>query len=244
VPRVAVMASTTIELETSDGGMPLYESVPDHEPGRAVIVVQEAFGVNAHIESICDRLAAVGYRAVAPHVFHRSGGGTAPYDDFSKVMPHFERLTDDAFVVDTGTTIRYLNDLGFDDRSIGTVGFCMGGRVTFLESIEFSLGAAVGFYGGGIVEGRFPQFPALIDRVPEMNTPWLGLFGDQDGSIPVDQVERLRVALADAPVECEVVRYADADHGFNCDARSSYEPACAADAWSRTLAWFQRHLSD
>ena len=90
------------------------------------------------------------------------------------------------------------------------------------------------------MNARFPQFPALIDEVPTLATPWLGLFGDRDGSIPVDDVEQLRVALSDAPVDAEVVRYAEAEHGFFCDLRPSYAADAAADAWVRTLAWFER----
>src|SRR5439155_27243788 len=96
---------------------------------------------------------------------------------------------------------------------IGIVGFCMGGRVTFLVALERALGAAVGFYGGGIVTGRFPQFPTLVDRVGELKTPWLGLFGDQDEGIPVADGEQLRKALEGAPVETHIVRYADAGPG-------------------------------
>ena len=101
----------------------------------------------------------------------------------------------------------YLHDAGFADAQIGTVGFCFGGRVTFLIAAERALGAAVGFYGGGIVHARFPQFPALVDRTPSLKTPWLGLFGDQDTGIPIEDVETLRTALADAPVDGEIVRY-------------------------------------
>ena len=93
--------------------------------------------------------------------------------------------------------------------------------------LERALGAAVGFYGGGIVHARFPQFPALVDRAARLQTPWLGLFGDQDAGIPVDDVEALRAALADAPVDSEIVRYADAEHGFHCDVRPAYNPAAA-----------------
>ncbi len=101
----------------------------------------------------------------------------------------------------------------------------------------------MGFYGGGIVTARFPQFPALVDRAQTMQAPWLGLFGDRDESIPVDDVEQLRDALGAASVDAEVVRYPDAEHGFHCDARPSYNADAAADGWTRTLDWFGRHLA-
>src|SRR2546430_13762367 len=125
---VAAMDTRTIELQTADGPMPLYEATPDGDPRRAVIVVQEAFGVNDHIEDVTRRFAAEGYHAVAPHLFHRAGGGTAPYDDFAKVMPLFEGLSDDAFLMDVDTTIDHLHQSGFTDGRTGIVGFCMGGR--------------------------------------------------------------------------------------------------------------------
>ena len=131
---------------------------------------------------------------------------------------------------------------GYADAQIGIVGFCFGGRVSFLVALRRALGAAVGFYGGGIVTGRFPQFPALVDEVASLQTPWLGLFGDQDGSIPVDDVEQLRAALGAAPVDTEIVRYADAGHGFHCDQRADYRADDAADAWRRALDWFATHL--
>jgi carboxymethylenebutenolidase len=100
----------------------------------------------------------------------------------------------------------------------------------------------VGFYGGGIVNARFPQFPALVDEVGSLQTPWLGLFGDQDGSIPVADVETLRTALVRANVDTEIVRYPEAGHGFHCDRRDDYRPDDAADAWRRALDWFGTHL--
>jgi carboxymethylenebutenolidase len=231
-----------LTLDTADGPMSAYQAAPDGGARRAVVVIQEAFGVNDHIQDVTRRFADAGYHAVAPALFHRAGGGTAPYDDFEKVLPLFEGLTDPGIVSDVETAVGHLDASGFPDAAIGIVGFCMGGRVTFLVSLERALGAAVGFYGGGIVTARFPQFPPLIDRAGDLRTPWLGLFGDEDTSIPVDDVERLRQVLDGADVATEVVRYAGAEHGFHCDQRPSYHAEAATDAWARTLAWFEQHL--
>ena len=231
-----------LTLDTADGPMGGYQAVPDGGARRAVVVIQEAFGVNDHIQDVTRRFADAGYHAVAPAIFHRAGGGTAPYDDFNQVLPLFEGLTDPGIVMDVDAAVAHLNAAGLDDRAIGIVGFCMGGRVTFLVALEHALGGAVGFYGGGIVSARFPQFPALIDRVGDLQTPWLGLFGDEDGSIPVDEVERLRQELDGVDVPTEIVRYAGAEHGFHCDQRPSYHAEAATDGWARTLAWFEEHL--
>lgn len=230
-------------IDTADGPMRIYEAVADTPPTSAVVVIQEAFGVNPHIEDVTRRFADAGFHAVAPEMFHRTGGGVVDYGDFAAVIPHFVGIGDDAAILtDVDATLDHLRGLGFADRRIGIVGFCFGGRVTFLTAVNRSIGAAVGFYGGGIVTARFPQFPALVAEVARMDTPWLGLFGDLDESIPVEDVEQLRKALVDAPVPAEVVRYADAEHGFHCDVREAYNAAAAADAWARTLDWFARHL--
>ena len=238
------MPERDVTLTTPDGPMRTYEVTPDSgSPSSAVIVIPEAFGLNDHIESITERVAQAGHIGLGLDIFHRSGGGTAPYDDFSKVLPLFEGLTDDGLLADVDAARAHLHDAGIEDDHIGIVGFCFGGRVTFLAAVRRALGAAVGFYGGGIVTARFPQFPPLIDESASMQTPWLGLFGDADESIPVEDVEQLRSTLDEqAPVEHEVVRFAGAQHGFNCDQRPSYNPEAAADAWQRTLAWFGAHL--
>ena len=227
--------------------MDVYEAVPDagakSGATAAVIVIQEAFGVNEHIEDVTRRFADAGYHAVAPALFHRAGGGTAPYDDFTKVMPLFQGLSDDAIVADVDATIEHLHDAGFTDDKIGIVGFCMGGRVTFLVAVRRSLGAAVGFYGGGIVSSRIPLFSPLIGEAANLKTPWLGLFGDKDESIPVEDVEQLRTALDQQSLDHDIVRYPDAGHGFHCDQRPDhFNDAAAKDGWQRTLAWFSARL--
>ena len=237
------MAEHSVTVETADGAMDLYEATPDGDARGAVVVVQEAFGVNDHIKSVTRRAAEAGYHAVAPAMFHRAGGGTADYTDFAAVIPLFEGVTDDSILMDVDAAIGHLRSAGFGDDRIGIVGFCFGGRVTFLVAVRRAIGAAVGFYGGGIVTKGHLPFEPLVGEVPTMRTPWLGLFGDEDASIPVDDVEALRAALPDAPVEAEVVRYAGAQHGFHCDARPDHHDAdAAADAWQRTLAWFDAHL--
>ena len=233
------METRTIGLTSDDEAMDAYEALPDTPNGAAVIVLQEAFGVNDHIEDVTRRFAAAGYHAVAPHLFHRAGGGTAPYGDLSAVLPLFEGLSDAGILTDVDAVLAHLPH---KPARVGVVGFCMGGRASFLVAAERWLGAAVGFYGGGIVSARRPQFPALVGRAYVLQTPWLGLFGDRDESIPVEDVEALRAALEEAPVDTAVVRYADAEHGFHCDARPSFHAEAAADAWQRTLEWFEQHL--
>jgi carboxymethylenebutenolidase len=238
------MSTQTIELSTADGPMDVYEATPDGaQPKGAIIVIQEAFGVNDHIEDVARRFADQGYHAVAPAIFHRAGGGTAPYDDFSKVMPLFEGLTDDGVLMDIDATLDHLHEAGFSDDRIGIVGFCFGGRVTFLVAARRKIGAGVGFYGGGITHNSQGMAGPLASEAGSLQTPWLGLFGDEDQMIPVDGVEDLRSQMRDAPVTTDVVRYPDAGHGFHCDARESYHEASAKDGWNRALDWFSNHLA-
>ena len=235
--------SATVALQTADGPMDVYEARPGAEASRAVVVIQEAFGVNEHIRDVARRFAAQGYVAVAPALFHRSGGGTAPYDDFSKVMPLMAGMDDEGILMDVDATFAHLRSAGFRDEAIGLAGFCMGGRVSFLVAVRRRIGAAVGFYGGGIVTARRPGQATLIEEARSLQMPWLGLFGDEDAGIPVADVERLRVALERAAVATAIVRYPGAGHGFHCDERAAYHEASARDAWARTLDWFGTHLA-
>jgi carboxymethylenebutenolidase len=238
------METRTFAVDTPDGPMELFEVRPDEGAAGAVIVIQEAFGVNSHIEDVTRRFGREGYHAVAPHLFHRAGGGTAPYGDFSKVLPLFEGLDDDGALRDVDATLGHLRSSGWKDDQVGIVGFCFGGRVTFLVALRRRLGAAVTFYGGGIVTTRLPRFAPLVHEAGGLQTPWLGLFGDLDESIPVEDVEQLRSELDEkSSVDHEIIRYAAAGHGFHCDARPSYHAESAADGWRRTLEWLEKSLA-
>ncbi len=231
----------TVTVDGTDG-MQLYDAEPAGAARGAVIVIQEAFGVTEHIEDVCRRFADAGYRAVAPHLFHRTGDPIIAYDDMASVMPQIGGLSAEGLEADIDASLEYLRGKGFSDPQVGIVGFCMGGSVVLFAAAHHALGAAVTFYGGGVTAGRFGM-PPLAELAPSLRTPWLGLFGDQDQSIPTDQVEALREAAKNASVPTEVVRYPEAEHGFHCDARPSYHEASAKDGWARTLAWFDSHLA-
>jgi carboxymethylenebutenolidase len=231
-----------LTLDAAGAALPVYEVVPTGAARGAIVVLQEAFGVNGHIEDVTRRFAAEGYRAVAPHLFHRTGDPVIPYEKVAEVVPHFTALDEQGLFADLDATVAHLSAAGFEATAIGVVGFCMGGTVTFMSAVQRRLGAAVTFYGSGLRQGRFGM-PPLVELAPRLQTPWLGLFGDDDGGIPVDEVESLREAVADAAVDTEIVRYPGAEHGFFCDVRPSYAPDAAADAWRRTLDWLDQHLA-
>jgi len=221
---------------------PLSIHQPDRPPKGGVVVIQEAFGVNDHIEDVARRFAAEGWLAVAPHLFHRSGDPKLGYGDFSTVMPHMQKLTAEGVMADVDAALAHLAGAGIPLGKTGIVGFCMGGTVALVAATRRDLGAAVSFYGGGVTEGRF-GFGPLVEEATRLRAPWLGLYGDLDQGIPVDGVEQLRAAAASSGQEIELVRYPEAGHGFHCDQRDSYEPKSAQDAWARTLAWFDDHLA-
>jgi carboxymethylenebutenolidase len=230
-------------LPGPDGPVPADEVIPDEPVRGAVIVLQEAFGVNDHIVDVCRRFAAVGYRSIAPHLFHRDGVNALPYD-VELALPHMANLTADGIRADLTAAREHLAGQGLSLSLTGIVGFCMGGSVTCAVAAEDAYGAAVTFYGSGMHKGRF-GFRPLVELAPQLRAPWLGLYGDLDPGIPVDQVEDLRSAAATAHVPTAIVRYAKAGHGFHCDARpANYHEASAKDAWMRTLDWLERYLAN
>ena len=234
--------ATTVTVSTADGPMALGVAEPAGAPRGGVVLCQEAFGVNGHIASVADRLAAAGYLTVVPHLYHRTGDPVVGYSEYSALAPHMQALGDEGLMADVDAAVGRLADDGIAPAATGIVGFCMGGTVAFLAAVRRRLGAAVTFYGGGVGTGRF-GLPPLVELAPGLQTPWLGLYGDRDQSIPVADVEALRAAAARAPVPTEVVRYAEAGHGFHCDERADYHEPSATDAWGRAVEFFGRHLA-
>jgi len=234
---------SSVELETADGPARAYLATPSTPATGAVVIIPEAFGLNDHIESVARRFARDGFVAVGLDMFHRSGIGVIPYDDGSRILEFSAGLDDPAFLMDFDAASAHLATLGFPASQQSIVGFCVGGRFAFLAALRRQLGAAISYYGGGIVQqGFFKALPPLLDEVASLKTPWLGLFGDLDKSIPIDDVELLRTSLGDAKVRSEIVRYAEANHGFNCDARPSFNEEASNAAFDRSTTWLHEHL--
>ena len=236
------MKTETLTLSTPDGDMKAYWAEPDERTGRAIIVVQEAFGVTGHIEDICRRLADAGFAAIAPHLFHRADDPIFSYDNLDDALKLTGTLTADGLSDDIAAANALLRERGYAPTATGIIGFCMGGIVSFFADTEVSFGAAATLYGGGIKQGRF-GLPGLLELAPKLRAPWLGCYGDLDKGIPTEEVEALREVTAGLAIETQIVRYPNAGHGFNCDARPAmFEPDSAKDAWARALEWFDKHL--
>jgi carboxymethylenebutenolidase len=210
---------------------------------HAIIVVQEAFGVNDHIREVAQRFASLGYYAVAPEFFHRSGSPEVPYDDFAAAMAPMGELNKDGITEDLLAASTFLVDAGFPASATAIVGYCMGGTVAFYASTLGIVGAAASYYGGGVDAGRF-GLDSLLELASQLKSAWIGHYGDLDKGIPVEQVEALRAATQVVNVPTEVHRYADAEHGFSCDARVAvYNEAATKVALAETLRFFDENLS-
>jgi carboxymethylenebutenolidase len=212
-----------------------------------VLVFMEIFGINDHIRDVTRRVAAEGYVAMAPDYFHRTGAGMQlGYDDagFAAGMEQLNQLQADQMIRDARDAVDALRSRS-DVKSdrIGAMGFCIGGHMTYLTACETDVQAAASFYGGGIAAPEGPGgAESTLSRTSKIRGRIECYFGGQDALIPSDQVDAIRKALVDAGIDHDIQVYAEADHGFNCDQRPTYNEAAAADAWKRTFALFADKL--
>ncbi len=231
--------SPLVTLSVADGtAMRAYTAFPPSTgPVPGIILLQEAFGVNAHIRSVADRLAQAGYAVIAPELFHRTAapGQEYAYSDFVGAMPHFGAINPTDLTADLQASFAWLQaqTLVKADK-IGSIGFCLGGRVSFLANAVLPLAAAVSYYGGGT--------HLLKDRAADLHATHLFFWGGQDEHISKEDVTAVTdaVSAAGKPFINTVISYAD--HGFHCDERASYHPEAAKEAWALTLAFFQEKL--
>ncbi len=222
------------QVPTGDGPMGLYCAGAGHD--RAVVVLQEAFGVNDHIQALTRRIAARGYLACAPDLFHRTGTGALGYEQHAEAMPLIGALGPAEIVADVRAVLAHLAARdGIPAARTAVVGFCFGGRAAFTTATEIpGLACTVVFYGPGVAAGPH----AVLDRTPRIDAPILVHVGAEDPTIPAEQVAATDAALSrtDAPATQHV--YPGAGHAFACDARPSmYRADAAALAWDRTFAF-------
>ena len=222
----------TESLPTADGLMPAYvcrPAVPGPHP--AVIVVMEAFGLNAHIKDVAERIAREGYVALAPDLFYRFGSPTVPYEDVPRAVGYIQKFDDAVLMAELGVVIQHLK--GRPD--------VRGGRIAFLTACRHpaAIKVAVPFYGGGIAADT-PAAPInLADRI---QCPVLCFFGDADRMIPMDQVRRVDETLKRLKKTAEVKVYKGAGHGFFCNDRASYDAAATQNAWDTMRSWLAKYL--
>jgi carboxymethylenebutenolidase len=223
-----------VTLPVADGtSMAAYIALPRNtgEKAPALILFQEAFGVNHHIRDVAERFAAEGYVVIAPELFHRTApqGFDISYTDFSSVMPHMQAMTVEGMEADIQASYQWLlQNPDAETDNLFTVGFCLGGRMSFLANSILPLKAAVSYYGGGI--------PPLLNRAAQLHGRHLFYWGGLDKHIGQDQIDQTTKALDEAGKEYLNVKISYADHGFNCNERASYNAEAAKEAWALTLA--------
>jgi carboxymethylenebutenolidase len=238
----AGLVAGEIKIPVADGEIPGYRAMPSSGgPFPVVLVVQEIFGVHEHIRDVCRRFAREGYLAVAPELYARQGD-VSKFTDYREIFAQVVSKVPDAQVMaDLYATVAWAGGSGAGaiDR-LAVTGFCWGGRITWLYAAHNPrLKAAVAWYGrlAGQATELQPKYP--LDVAGELKVPVLGLYGGQDQGIPLEDVEKMRAALATAKQPSEIVVFPDAPHGFNADYRPSYRAREAKDAWDRCLAWFR-----
>lgn len=231
------IATERIELNVAGSGlMGAYVAQPAGTgPHPGLIVFQEAYGVNSHIRNVTDRFAAQGFVAIAPELFHRTAppGFEGNYGDFPAVMPHVQAVTPEAAGSDVRAAYEWLcSNPSVNSDRISSVGFCMGGRVSFLANSVVPLRSAVSFYGGGIAQG-------LLDRAANQHGPILLFWGGLDKHITAEHRKSVVDALSANKKPHVNVEFSNADHGFFCDQRAAYEPNAACQSWALTLEFLR-----
>ena len=244
------MQTTTerVSIPVAGTSMPAYLARPkDAGKYPSVIVFQEIFGVNHHIRSVTERVAAEGYVALAPEVFWRTAPGIElGYDQngLAKGMELMMQVKASEAVGDTSAAIDWLKkrpDVG--GRGTGAMGFCFGGHLTYLSACELPIAAAASFYGGGIAVGSpGNEPPPTVERTHKIKGRIVCFFGEKDGYIAPDQVERIKAELTKHRIRHEVTVYPGVGHGFFCDERPDYDKKSADDAWRRVKALFAEEL--
>jgi carboxymethylenebutenolidase len=221
--------SNIVRLHAKDGHtLDAYAVQPGVPTTAGLVIVQEIYGVNAHIRAVAERYADDGFVTIAPALFDRLEPGVElEYDEAGRQrgMQLAGKFDFDRAVDDIAAAVEWLR--GFSLTGVGVVGYCLGGTLAWLSAARLPIDAAVGYYGGNITRylGEQPKVPAMLH------------FGEEDKHIPASDVDK----IAETHPEVQIYRY-PAGHGFNCDMRGSYSASCATRARERTLAFLREHL--
>jgi carboxymethylenebutenolidase len=242
LPPIPVISGASVShdqlvLEARDGNrLAAFAATPDEPSGAGVVILPDVRGLYRFYEELALRFAERGHAAVAIDYFGRTAGVSKRDDEF-EYRPHVEQTTPAGVQADTAAGVAWLREAG--SGSIFTVGFCYGGRHSWLAAAaRDGLAGAIGFYGrpGLGSDGS----PGPTQRAGELRAPILGLMGGADAGIPVDEVRAFEQALADAGVEHEIEVYDGAPHSFFDRKHEEFADA-SADAWNRVLAFIERN---
>ena len=238
------MPANWVDINVDGSSMEGYLTRPEGDGAHpAVVVIQEIWGVNSHIQSVADRLPAQGYVGLAPAMFHRQGSMvTGLHEELDTAIGRMRVCTDDGITADVRAAIDYLKSQSYVNDRIGIVGFCFGGRVSYLAACTMSdLSASVVFYGGNI-GGSLGDGASPLDQTANISCPVLGLFGVEDANPTPEDVANIDSTMTSHGKAHEFHNYDGAGHGFHCDVRGSYRAEAAQDAWAKAMAWFDKNL--
>jgi carboxymethylenebutenolidase len=241
------LSAETIRITGHNGGeIEAYIARPASEGTRGgVVVIHHMPGYDRGTKEIVRRFAELGYDAICPNLYWRDAPGAAP-DDAAATARAQGGVPDERLVGDVGGSAQYLSSLPTSNDRVGVIGYCSGGRQSVLAACNLDLDAAVDCYGA-FVTGTPPEgFPLkvtnLVDQLPKLRAPLLGLFGNEDSFPSPEQVDELDEILTREGKPHEFHRYDDAGHAFFSADRPAYRVAAANDGWERISAFFKTHL--
>ncbi|TGK06694.1 dienelactone hydrolase family protein [Leptospira semungkisensis] len=227
----------TVQITTAHGTMQAFVAYPDSSPSPCILVLQEAFGVNDHIKDVAIRFSKQGYVAIAPELFYRTAppGFVGSYDDFLSLQPHFSQLTPENIGSDLKSVLEWLHsNPNVESDRIASIGYCLGGRASFLANAMFSLKAAVSYYGTRIIQST--------DYSSLQRAPLLLVWAGKDKGSKPDQIRTVSDSLRAADKNFTELVFSEAEHGFFCDARGAYHKSSADQAWAMTLAFLKEYV--
>jgi carboxymethylenebutenolidase len=232
------MTSQWIDIQAGDGGkFQGYLSLPPTGKGPGLLLIQEIFGVNHHIRAVADQYAADGFVVLAPDIFWRQkprvefGYGEKDLQDGIALM---QKLDFGAAVGDIASAVKALRGRAECTGKVASLGYCMGGLLSYLAAANAGVDSAVAYYGGGI--------NTQLAQADKVRVPILFHFAEKDHYIPIPAVEAVEAAFKGKP-NALVVRYPEVDHGFNCWERGSYNQAAAARARGISLEFLSRTIA-
>jgi carboxymethylenebutenolidase len=223
-----------------------YQAVTGEEGERpGVLVIHHLPGWDSPTKEIARRFAANGYNAICPNLYAREGIDTDP-DDAAAAARAKGGVPDEQFLGDASGAIDALRALPNANGKVGVIGYCSGGRQSFLTAVSLPVDAAVDCYGAfvtGVVPDGFPlKVSPLVDRTEALRCPLLGLFGVDDKFPDPEQVAELEAALVAHGKTYEFHHYEGAGHAFFATDRPSFRPEAALDGWQRIFSWFETYL--
>lgn len=243
----SLVRTKTIPISSGDTEILAYLAEPSR-PGRfgAVVVIQEVFGVNSHIREVTERLAGAGYVAIAPHIYHRQAPGfEAGYTQAELELgrTYKQGTTAEELIMDVQGAIAHLySKANVIPEGVGCIGFCFGGHVAYLAATLPQVRATASFYGAGIATMTPGGGEPTLSRTADIKGTLYGFFGEKDPLISAQEVDQIEAVLIKHGVPHKIFRYPEADHGFFCDQRYSYNPEAARDAWEQVLQLFKTTL--